>query len=125
MNASEVEKFEKAQLQLEGLYKEVKILSSKRPDDAINKFKLRLINQLLENANGILQKKNLPFKDFLIFDEDEIPTNSDVIFILSGYLSAFEKVRSENIEETFGEWYWKVDGKGTKIKTARPKKLVK
>ena len=36
MNAKEIDLFEKLQLRLEGIYNEIKALSSKRPDDAIN-----------------------------------------------------------------------------------------
>jgi hypothetical protein len=44
MNAKEIEIFERIQLQLEGIYDEVKTLSNKHPDDAINSFKLQLLN---------------------------------------------------------------------------------
>jgi hypothetical protein len=126
MNTKEIETFEKIHLQLEGIYDEVKALSNKRPDDAINLFKLRLINQLLVDSNKIIQEKNRPFKDFKVFDEASIPTNSDVVFVLSGYLSAFEKVRAENIDTDYdGEWHWISNGKETNIRTSPPKKLGK
>lgn len=125
MNAKEIEVFEKTQIRLEGIYDEVKALSNKRPDDAINTFKLQLINQMLLDANKILQEKNLPFKGFLKFNEVDIPTNSDVVFVLSGYISAFEKIRFENIAENYGKWYWKINGETSDIRTSPPQKLAK
>jgi hypothetical protein len=124
MNVKDIETFEKNQLRLAGTYHEVKALSNKRPDDAINLFKLQLINQMLVEANTILKEKSIPFKDFRKFNEIDLPTNSDVVFVLSGYLSAFEKVRLENItEESYGEWYWKANGEVTDIRTAPPQNL--
>ena len=125
MNTKEVETFEKMQLRLEGIYNEIKALSSKRPDDAINLFKLRLVNQVVLEANKILQEKNLPFKGFTEFDENDLPTNSDVVFVLSGYLGAFEKIRSDNISMKMGRWYWKVGGELSDIQTKAPQKLTK
>lgn len=125
MNIKEKENFEKNQLRLEGIYNEIKALSGKRPDDAINLFKLQLINQMLLDAKEILKENNLPFKGFLEFDETNIPTNSDVVFILSGYLSAFEKLRLENISEAYGTWHWKLNGETSNIITSPPRKLTK
>ncbi len=125
MNGKEIDLFEKLQLRLEGVYNEIKALSNKRSDDAINLFKLQLINQMLLDSNKFLQEKNLPFKGFLKFNEAELPTNSDVVFILSGYLSAFEKIRIENIEESYGKWYWKVGGELSDIRTSPPQTLRK
>lgn len=125
MNSKEVEVFEKIQLQLEGIYDEIKALSNKRPDDAINLFKLRLVNQVVLESNKILQEKNLPFKGFKKFDENELPTNSDIVFVLSGYLGAFEKMRSDNIEMSMGRWDWMVGGELSDIRTKPPQKLEK
>lgn len=125
MNTKEVEAFEKIQIRLEGMYNEIKALSGKRPDDAINLFKLKLVNQVIQDANKILQEKNLPFKGFSKFDENELPTNSDIVVVLSGYLGAFEKIRSDNIEQSMGRWYWMIDGKLSDIQTVAPQKLAK
>lgn len=40
--------FGKIEAQLQALHDEVGLLSKKKPDDAVNKFKLTLINQVLE-----------------------------------------------------------------------------
>ena len=123
MNKKEVENFEKNEAQLRKIYEEMTILSKKKPDDAINEFKLEIINKIIEECNGIL-KDNKPFKDFKKFDKDLVPSNSDVVVILSQYISCFEKVRSENsVENMVNEFYWLIDNKKSNIRTSRPKQI--
>ena len=120
---SDIDKFEKAEAQLDALYKELGVLSKKKPDDGINPFKLKLVNSVLGKANELLEKKYKPFSDFELFDLDDIPTNSDVVMILAQYLNCMEKLRSDNIGFDGCSWVWLVDGNETEIKTLRPKKL--
>ena len=99
MTEQEINNFEKTQSQIEGLYKEIGILSKKSPNDAVNKFKLQFINQLLVEANKILIETYKPLNGFDTFDEETLPTNSDVTFIFEQYLNCLEKLRSDsNIE---------------------------
>lgn len=96
MKIEEINKFEKVQSQVDGLYSEISLLSKKNPNDAVNKFKLKFINQLLSESNKILGEKYKPFEDFDIFTEDELPTVSDVVMILKQYRSCLTKFRSDN-----------------------------
>lgn len=132
MNSSDVDKFEKLVGQVQGLYEEMSILSKKSPNDAVNKFKLKFINRQLSESNALLAERYRPFDDFDIFSEDEIPQNSDVVFILSQYLQCMEKLRGDNVVVRNGYWYWhvkggeadKVDDHGyTLIRTTKPKHL--
>lgn len=132
MNSSDVDKFEKLVGQVQGLYEEMSILSKKSPNDAVNKFKLKFINRQLSESNALLAERYRPFGDFDIFSEDEIPQNSDVVFILSQYLQCMEKLRGDNVVVRNGYWYWhveggevdKVDDHGyTLIRTTKPKHL--
>lgn len=125
MKREDVERFEKVTGQLEGVYEEITSLSKKSPNDGVNKFKLRLINKVLEDANSLLDNKHKPFDDFSLFDEDTLPSNSDVAFILAQYLNCMENLRVENIKQTTHsvQWYWVTDGKTSSEKTAPPKKL--
>ncbi len=95
MTEKEIDKFEKIQSQLNGFYAEVGILSKKNPNDALNKFKLNFINQILKEATQLLVDEYKPFQGFDTFNVDEIPTNSDVTMILEQYLSCLEKLRSD------------------------------
>ena len=82
---------EKLQRKIEVLYDEIDKLSKKKPDDAINTFKLKFVNEFLEEANNLLDNNQRPFTDFEQFDDDDLPSNSDVIVVLSQYRYAIGK----------------------------------
>ena len=46
MKKENIERFEKLHIQIKDIYEELSLLSKKSPDGAINKFKLKFINQL-------------------------------------------------------------------------------
>ena len=131
MKTKEINLFEKTQSQLEGLLSEITVLAKKSPNDGVNKFKLKFINEILNSGNQILGKTYKPLDSFAQFDEDDLPTNSDVTFILSQYLNCLEKMRADNIvrksdydgNKHVYEWFWVVDGSISKIKTSPPKKI--
>lgn len=132
MDRNDLNKLEKLTGQLISVYEEVSLLSKKKPSDAVNKFKLKFVNKLVIDSNEYLSKKYRPFEDFDCFDEDSVPTNSDVVFILSQYLQCFEKLRSDNVVMNHGFWFWKVKGDEQDnvdedgmvlIRTVKPKKL--
>ena len=132
MNRNDVDTFEKLSVQLLGVYEEISLLSKKSPNDALNKFKLKFINKLLTQSNEFLSDKYKPFDDFELFQEDDMPQNSDIVFILSQYLQCFEKQRADNVVMLRGGWFWYVKanegekgdkGGKVKIRTAKPKKL--
>jgi hypothetical protein len=132
MNRDSVDVFEKLSGQLASIYEEVSLLSKKNPNDAVNKFKLKFINQLLLQSNEYLTDRYRPFDEFESFDEDDVPQNSDVVFILSQYLQCFEKLRSDNVVPRSGHWYWLVEGGENddvdvdgmvRIRTVKPKNL--
>lgn len=131
MTNDEIENFEKIYGQFEGLHKEISLLSKKSPNDAINKFKLSFINKLLAQAHIVLDEKQRPFEDFDRFDEDQLPTNSDVAVIFEQYLNCFEKLRTDNIKHTWTynrdkyveKWVWLIDGEESELQTAPPKRI--
>jgi hypothetical protein len=80
----------------------------------------------LQRSNDFLAKPRRPFKDFEQFDEAAMPSNSDVLLVMSQYLSALEKLRADNIRNHHGYWYWNADGDPLdkpSIRTLGPKKL--
>jgi len=121
MTKIQVDTFEKVQAQLEGLHLEISALSKKSQNDALNKFKLKFVNQMLKEANQLLGENYKPFSEFDIFDENEIPTTSDAAMMLTQYLSCFEKLRADNVKNRGGRWYWLIDGQDSDIKTITPK----
>lgn len=126
MKNKEIEQFEKIHAQIEGFHNEISTLAKKSPNDGLNEFKIKLINQVVLEANKILSEKHKPFKDFQRFDLDDLPSNSDVTFVLSQYFNCMEKLRLENVEDEFDynahktDWYWICNNKK---KTSPPKKL--
>jgi hypothetical protein len=84
MKLKDIDLYEKVQSQIKQLYEEITILSKKSPDNAINKFKLKFINEKLMEANVLLVGKHKPFTDFENFDEDTLPL---IAMLYSSYLS--------------------------------------
>jgi hypothetical protein len=125
MKKEDVELFEKTNAQLMAVYEEITALSKKSPNDGVNKFKLKLINKVLQDANAVLDEKHKPFPDFFVFIEEELPSNSDVVFILAQYLNCIENLRAKNIgqKEYDNTWYWIINGKVSSEITSPPKKV--
>lgn len=123
MTKEEVDNFEKVQSQLQGLHSEISILSKKSQNDALSIFKLKFVNQILEESNNVLGSEYKPFSDFEKFHEDNIPTNSDVTLILNQYLSCLEKLRADNVQKGYNKWYWIIDGETSTVQTVMPKNL--
>jgi hypothetical protein len=112
----DIGEFEKLEQQLHSFLAEVSELSKKRPNDPLNKFKLKFINATLSKLNGLL-KDDRPFADFKEFDVDDLPTNSDVVVILSQYTAAVHRFRLDNTTE---DSTWIVRGKDTEISAGNP-----
>lgn len=126
MTRKEMDIFEMLFGRVLSVYEEMSLLSKKNPNDAVNKFKLSIINKLLVNCNTFLGAQYKPLDDFSEFDIDDLPQTSDVIFIISQYLQCFEKYRSDHVVLFLGSWYWEIsNGKGEieKISTIGPKNL--
>ena len=123
MTREDVDLFGKVETQIIGLYKEIGLLSKKNPNDAVNKFKLRFINQSVSDANRLLTGSYKPYSDFEVFVEEDIPTASDVVMILEQYITALRKLQSDNTKsvEIESDWgsvyqpYWVIDGKTSNI----------
>lgn len=125
MKRSDVDFYEKIISQLNGLYQEITNLAKKNPNDALNTFKLKFVNSTLDNCNMILNGSDKPFPDFERFSEDDMPSNSDVTFILAQYMECIEKFRADNIKIHKGNWIWCLEDPDEIIRTIAPKKLSK
>lgn len=125
MQREDIEKLEKVIGQMEGLHNEIGALAKKSPNDGLNKFKLKFVNSSLSLANELLGRNYKPFDDFSVFDEDDVPSNSDVTMIVSQYLEAIERYRADNIKNNSGTWSYRVDEDGPYVRAAPPKKLTR
>ena len=115
----DVQEFEKLEQQLHSFLAEITELSKKRPNDALNKFKLKFINATLSKLNDLL-KDDRPFADFKQFDIDDLPSNSDVVVILSQYTAAVHRFRLDNTTDDGDQSTWIVRGKDTDIVAGDP-----
>jgi len=117
----EIEDFRKMAAQLEALHQEATTASKKQPDKAVSKFKVELANSVLGIAKQVLGA-SAPALDFQKFDVDDLPTNSDLSFIVSQFVECAEKLKAQNIKRRFdGIWFWHVNGDLTDIVAAPPK----
>jgi Rad3-related DNA helicase len=110
----DIQEFEKAEQQLHSFLGDISELSKKKPNDPLNKFKLKFINTTLSKLNTIL-KDDRPFAGFKQFDPDELPSNSDVVLLLSQYAAAVHRFRVENTTDDADDSVWIVRGKETEI----------
>ncbi len=85
---------------------EFNLLSNKKSDGQLNKMKIKMVNRVLEPLNELF--KNEPSYKFLdILNEDDMPTNSDVVLIISQYEKAMDNFRSKYfiIDKNFRDKY--------------------
>ena len=111
----DVERLEKTIGQLAAIHREISLLSRKSPNDAINVFKIGRINRTLEVANDVLGSSYSPVKGFQIFDEDDVPSNSDVVFVIAQYMEEVQRYRTDNIVRHVHENVYVLDGKPSKV----------
>ncbi|STQ89716.1 hypothetical protein [Iodobacter fluviatilis] len=80
---------------LSAMYSEFKELSKKKPDSAVSKSKIKIVNRLLEKVRDVLaDEDSIEFLDLL--DEDDVPQVSDVTLILSQYVAAMDAFRGKH-----------------------------
>ena len=79
---------------LQSMLGEFQELSKKKPDSALNKRKVEIVNRLLREVHEILQGE--PTSTYLdLLDEDDLPQNSDAVLILSQTVAAMERFREK------------------------------
>lgn len=94
---------------LKSAFNEVKEFSKKKQDEELNVKKVKMINRLLEKAKVIL--KDEPTVDFLeLLDENELPTNSDAVLIMSQFISAMDKFHDDHYHYENNMLSWDNEG---------------
>ncbi len=112
---SDIELLEKIKGQLHVIHQEISILSKKSPNDGVNVFKLRLINSILKEANRLLGKSFRPMAGFEQFDEDDLPSTSDVAFVVAQYMEGIKRFRSAHVAYRDFKLVYVLSGKPTDI----------
>lgn len=84
------------------IYTETKEFSKKKPDDALNAFKVKNINRVLKQIIDFL--KTEPTVSFLdLLDDETLPSNSDAILIIGQFKAAMDNFRSK-YTNNFRQW---------------------
>ena len=79
---------------LEAQKSEFDLLSKKKSDSQLNKTKIKMVNRVLKPLNDLFQNEDShKFLDLL--DEDDLPTNSDVVLIISQYETAIKEFKDK------------------------------
>ncbi len=91
--AGKVELYQVTMPLLQAMYSEFKEFSKKKPDGAVSKAKMKVVNRLLAKCQEVLESEaSIAYLDIL--DEDDVPQNSDVVLMLSQYVTAMKQFRS-------------------------------
>ena len=80
---------------LTSVFNETKELSKKKQDDALNVLKVKMINKILIKVKELLKDDpSIIFLDLL--NEENIPTNSDAVFIIAQFKSAMDQFKNKH-----------------------------
>jgi hypothetical protein len=91
---TQVEEFRMLDQLLDSIYFEMKEFSKKKPDEPLNKFKVKNVNRVLEPIKNILILE--PTNMFLdIMDEDSLPTNSDAILVIGQFKASMMRFQKK------------------------------
>lgn len=105
MKKEEIERYEELLSKLVSIKNDIAQLSSKRPSDQLNKFKIKYINDVLAKVNSLIGKDK-PYDDFDIFDEVALPTNSDALMIINLYLNGMHRFKIHNSSDQSVDIDW-------------------
>jgi hypothetical protein len=79
---------------LESVFNELKELSKKKQDGALNTVKVKMTNRILSKVKTILH--NDPTIEFLdLLDEVSLPTNSDAVLVIAQFKAAMEQYKAK------------------------------
>lgn len=90
----QVEKFERLYGLLSHIASDMDGFAKKKPDGAMNKLKVKMINKILTQIKEFFISD--PIVEFLeVLDEDVLPTNSDTVLILGQFKSTMEQFKGK------------------------------
>lgn len=92
---SNAEQFDMLSPILDSVYNEIKELSKKKQDGALNEIKVKMTNRILSKVQTIL--KDDPTVEFLdLLDEVSLPTNSDAVLIIAQFQAAMKQYKDKH-----------------------------
>lgn len=97
-----VEQFDMLFPILNSVFNEIKELSKKKQDGALNEMKVKMTNRILLKVKTIL--KDDPTVEFLdLLDEVSLPTNSDAVLIIAQFKAAMRQYKDKHSQ--YGVWF--------------------
>lgn len=72
---------------------EFDLFSKKNPNEHLNSMKIKMVNRVLEPLKELFKHEDF-YKFLDILNEEELPTNSDVVLIISQYETAIHCFRT-------------------------------
>lgn len=91
---AQVTEFQMLNQLTDSIYTEMKEFSKKKPDDALNAFKVKNVNRVLSQLKEFL--KGEPTVSFLdLLDDETLPSNSDAILIIGQFKAAMDNYRNK------------------------------
>lgn len=104
-----VEQFDMLYPILESVFDEIKELSKKKQDGALNELKVKMTNKILSKVKVIL--KDDPTVEFLdLLDEETLPTNSDAVLMIAQFKAAMQQYKSKHWGWTGTNHEWVTSG---------------
>lgn len=90
---------------LNSVYEEIKELSKKKQDGALNEVKVKMANRILSKVKTILEDD--PTVEFLdLLDEVSLPTNSDAVLIIAQFKAAMIQFKDKYTGWSGGALVW-------------------
>lgn len=94
---------------LNSAFNEIKELSKKKQDEPLNLNKVKWINRLLKKAKEVLKEE--PTIEYLdLLNEDDLPSNSDAVLMMSQFISAMDKFKSDHYYYDNIKYAWDNEG---------------
>jgi len=106
----QIVKFEMLNELADSIYLEMKEFSKKKPDDALNPFKVKNVNRVLVQLKEFLRDE--PTSNFLdLLDDETLPTNSDAILIIGQFKASMDNYRNK-YTNNYRRWKTKENPEG-------------
>ena len=78
-----------------------------------------MINSIIAVGNSLLGQSYRPVAGFEAFDEDELPSTSDVTFVVAQYLEEIRRFRTDHIVYDRGRNVYLLGGKPSEVSATR------
>lgn len=98
-----VEMYEASTPIFEGLIREIRVLSSKKPDATMSASKVQIVNRVLNDLLAILKAE--PTGKYLeSLDDESLPQLSDAVLTMVQFESAVEAFKSKYHQRVEDDW---------------------